>query len=141
MTALRYLWVIHTTSADENAGTDEGFQLRILSQINPNAVVAEFEFPDLQHDERERGRTDEYRFDVSELEIDMVGLDEDNFCVEILGDDAWLPHSIWIIGQDVEGTRQLLASVPEWPKDLLFSTDEAEGEASHCLDEPRRAFD
>lgn len=140
MAMLRTLWVLHTTSTKDDAGTDEGFELVIHSQINPNAIVGTLRFPDLPPDERERGRTDEYRFDASDLGVEMFGLDEDNFCIQILGEDAWLPGSIWVIGQDVEGRRELLASVPSWPEDLWFSEDESEGEATRCLDAPRSLF-
>jgi hypothetical protein len=138
MATLRYVWVIHTTSTAANAGTDEGFELIIRSQVNPQAIVGTRRYPDLPHDERERGRTDQYRFDVRDLGVDMFGLNEDNFCIRILGDDAWLPASIWIIGQDVQGARRLLAGVPTWPDDLWFSTDASEGEATRCLDDPLR---
>ena len=137
MARLDYLWVIHMTSKAANAGTDDAFELQILSVLQ-GTVVAQLPFPELPHDERERDRTDEYRFDVRDLDIDMFGLNEDNFCIRILGSDMWLPHTIWIIGQDTEGRRQLLAGWPEWPDDLWFSRDATEGAGRRCLDEPTR---
>ena len=136
MAKLRTLWVLHTTSTKADADTENGFRLVIYSTINPNAILAVLPFPDLPHDERERGRTDEYRFDVRKLDVDMFGFNEDNFCIQILGNDMWLPRTVWVIGQDATGVRQLLASVPKWPDDLWFSTDPSEGEGMRCLDVP-----
>jgi len=134
---------VHTTSRKEDAGTDEGFNLIIRSVLHPEIVVGTKRFPDLPHDERESGRTDEYEFDVEGLGIDMSGVNHGNICIEILGDDAWLPRSIWVMGEDVEGTRQLLVGLPRWPDDLWFSTDRDEGErsrvmTSHSDSSPRR---
>ena len=137
MARLDFLWVIHTTSTAANAGTDDGFDLQILSVLQ-GTLVAQLPFPDLPHDERERDRTDEYKFDVRDLDLDMFGLNEDNFCIRIRGDDMWLPHTIWIMGQDAEGRRELLAGWPDWPDDLWFSSDATEGAGRRCLDEPRR---
>jgi hypothetical protein len=138
MATLQTLWVIHTTSNVADSDTDEGFELVIRGTINPGAIAARIRFPNLPHDERERGRTDEYRFQLLKFDINMFGLSESEFCIRILGDDAWLPASIWIIGQDIVGRRELLASIPNWPADLKFSTDESEGKAMRCLDEPWR---
>jgi hypothetical protein len=136
MATLKYLWVIHTTSTSTDAGTDDGFELQVRSPINPQALIAQLRFPDLPHDERERGRTDEYRFDMREFNVNMSGFREANFSIVTLGTNAWLPASIWVIGQDVEGTRRLLASVPRWPSNLWFSRDSSEGQTAHALDVP-----
>lgn len=140
MATLKFLTVIHTTSRTADADTEDGFKLRILGAINPDATVAVLTFPDLPHDERERGRTDEYKFDVEDLDLDMFGLNERNFELIALGDDAWLPATMWVIGQDIRGTRELLASVPIWPTNAWLSTDDSEGEAVRRLDLPAPPF-
>jgi hypothetical protein len=43
---------------------------------------------------------------------------------------------VWVIGQDVEGRRELLASVPRWPSKRWFSRDSSEGRAEYALDIP-----
>jgi PLAT/LH2 domain len=136
MAKLRYLWVIHTTSTAADANTDDRFELQVRGTVNPQAIIAQLRFPDLPHNERERGRTDQYRFSMDTYDVDMFGFDESSFSIITFGHNAWLPSSIWVIGQDVEGTRRLLASVPKWPKNLWFSTDSKEGEQSRALDVP-----
>ena len=129
MAKLRFLYVIHTTANVEDAGTDAGFDLVVFSQVNPEAELGEFRFPDLPADERERGRTDEYRFDVSSLDVNMFGQGPDTLAIRMRSDDAnWLPSTIWVIGEDVEGTRELLVGLPNWPSSLWWSTDASEGE-------------
>jgi hypothetical protein len=136
MATLRNLWVIHTTSTEAGADTDDGFQLVIRASNVPYPERARLTFPDLPHDERERGRTDQYRFDVLNLNIDMFGLGGNNFCIQTLGSDAWLPASIWVIGRDVTGLQRLLVSLPFWPDNLWFSKDTSEGREIRCLDDP-----
>lgn len=136
MARLKYLWVIHTTSAADNADTEDTFSLQVRTPVNNQAVIAQLVFPDLPHDERERGRTDQYRFDMRPFNVDMFGFREANFSIITGGSDAWLPASIWVIGQDVEGTRRLLASVPQWPSSGWFSRDDAEGRSMRALDIP-----
>lgn len=140
MAQLRYLWVVHTTSTAENADTEDAFTLVIYSPINPQAEVGSLSFPDLPHDERERGRTDQYRFDMrrEDVEVNMFGLSEGEFALQTNGRDAWLPASIWIIGQDIRGVRSLLVDLPNWPNDLWFSRDSSEGAGLRRLDEPFR---
>jgi hypothetical protein len=136
MARLKYLWVILTTSTVDNADTEDGSELRVRSPINPNATLARMRFPDLPHDERERGQSDQYRFDMRPFDVDMFGFRERHFSIITLGSDAWLPASVWIIGQDVEGTRELLASVPQWPNNRWFSRDSSEGQAEYAMDIP-----
>lgn len=140
MALLRFLWVLHTTSTKSNSDTEDGFELVIYSPINPSAEVGRIRFPDLPHDEREQGRTDEYRFDMRAhgIEVDMFGLADGTLALRTLGEDAWLPATLWIIGQDVRGVRELLVSHPSWPEDLWFSRDRSEGAGLRRLDEPFR---
>lgn len=72
---------------------------------------------------------------MQNLSVDMFGLNDRHFCLEILGDDAWLPDSIWVIGEDVQTNRELLVAVPRWPESPWFSTDASEGRRSRCLNE------
>lgn len=125
MTKLDHFWVIHTTSTTANADTEDTFSLGLLStQPNPSFEIW-LPFPLLPHDERERGRTDQYRFNIveSETTISMELLRARNLAIRTNGSDAWLPSSIWVLGQDVSGTRRLLAGVPNWPRSLWFSKD------------------
>ncbi|NUU18491.1 hypothetical protein HP550_14640 [Cellulomonas humilata] len=132
---LDHFWVIHTTSSTPDADTDDGVSIGLLfTQPNPQFEIW-MDFPDLPHDERERGRTDQYRFNIveSETNISMDLLGPRNFALRTKGRDAWLPESIWVIGQDVDGNRRLLVGLPRWPATMWFSTDLAEGRPQRVL--------
>jgi hypothetical protein len=49
--------------------------------------------------------------------------------------DAWLPSSVWVIGQAEDGELRLLAGVPHWPSNLWFSADASEGKTEYKLSE------
>ena len=132
MARLRFLWVIHTTADVDNADTDVAFDL-VLYDVGQRKLGT-FRFPDLPNpDEKERARTDEYKFDVSNLNVDMSDVKDNLLEIEILGDDSWLPSSIWVIGEDVEGHRALLVDLPNWLKSLWWSTDDSVGDVKRRL--------
>lgn len=133
MVDIRRLWVITTTANVKDAGTDDKFDLVIRAAPNPN-FQARFHFPDLPNpDERERARTDEYPFNVESLNVSMDLITGNTLSIEILGSDAWLPSSIWVIGEDINRTRKLLVGIPQWPASRWWSTDSSEGRPSRSL--------
>jgi len=123
---LNKIFILHTTADKDDANTDAGFQLVIQAQ--PFSVI--MDFPDLDHDERERGRTDEYVFDVSnegvttesEIKIRMKNTD-----------DGWLPKTMWAIGETREGQFELLAGHSEWPKGWFDRGDNPAGPDEHVI--------
>jgi hypothetical protein len=128
MARLRFLWVIHTTANITNADTEGIFDLVVFGGVTKNNEIGRFRFPDLPNpDEREQARTDEYRFDVSSLNVDMFNIDGQSLAIRIRSNDAWLPSSIWVIGEDIQGRRELLVGLPNWPSSLWWSTDSSEG--------------
>ena len=134
MAKLRTLWVIHTTANVTDADTDDKFDL-VIDGVSPNPnFVGRFHFPDLPNpDERERARTDEYRFNVESLDAQLSLIQGRNIAIQILGSDAWLPSTIWVIGEDVDRTRRLVAGFPSWPNNRWWSKDSSEGQASRRL--------
>jgi hypothetical protein len=133
MANIQRLWVIVTTANVADADTENKFDLVIKAAPNPN-FEARFHFPDLPNpDERERARTDEYPFEVGTLNVSMDLVNGNTIAMEILGNDAWLPSSIWVIGEDVDGTRKLLVGIPRWPANRWWSTDTSEGQPSRLL--------
>jgi hypothetical protein len=116
MARVRFLWVIHTTANVNNADADVAFDLVYYGGfIGFEHELGRFRFPDLPNpDEKERARTDEYKFDVSSLNVDMSQVTGNHLAIEILADDSWLPSSIWVIGEDVERNRELLVALPNW---------------------------
>src|SRR5688572_19321570 len=124
MAMLRFLYVIHTTANIADADTEGEFDLVVFSQLNPQVEIGRFKFPDLPNpDERERARTDEYKFDVSSLNVDMFNVGRQTLAIRTRSDDAWLPSSIWVIAEDVQGNRELKVALPNWPNSLWWSTD------------------
>ena len=137
MALLDHLWVIQTTSTKADADTEDSFRFGLLfTQPNPQFEIW-LNFPDLPHDERERGRTDQYRFNIDQSATPMAMelLQSRNFAIATNGSDAWLPESIWVIGQDVSRGRRLLVGIPSWPSNLWFSTDLSEGRPQRSLTE------
>ena len=133
MAKLRTLWVIHTTANVANADTEDQFDLVIRASPNPN-FEARFHFPNLPNpDERERARTDEYRFNVESIDANMELVDGNDMAIETLGSDAWLPSTVWVIGEDVAGQRKLLVGIPKWPSNRWWSKDTSEGQPSRLL--------
>ena len=121
------LTVIHTTSKKTDADTEESFRLDI--HRFPTGLPGTLFFQNLPHDERERGRTDQYDFDVRHLGIlDIDELKKPNvISMTILGDNAWLPSSFYVIGHPQSGGAELLIGYPFWPEDQLFSLDPKDG--------------
>ena len=136
MARLRFLWIIHTTSTSANADTESAF--RLVLPISDGTTVG-FPFPNLPSpDERERGVTEQYMFDFRNIQDEflMEFLQADDISIRILGSDAWLPSSIWAIGEDINSNRRLLAGVPNWPTTIergWFSTDTSEGRPIRSL--------
>ena len=109
MAQINGLTIIQTTADVEDAETDGGFQLQIA---RPGGDLLRT-FPDLPYDERERGRTDQYFFDLSG---ENVNSDAPGFQVimRTLSDDGWLPSSIFVIGHTPGGGSIVLGSHPTW---------------------------
>lgn len=118
MTYISDIFVIHHTSGRRHAKTDAGFDL-IVRGPGYEAAAA---FEDLNHDERETGRTDQYRFIFDE----PFNWDPATWTVSMrmrTTRDGWLPRSIFIIGkgaEDIEDDWVLLGAHYAWPKDTWF---------------------
>ena len=114
MAKLKRIYVVLNTSVAKYADTDAGFEL-IASRSRNNSWKQSF--PDLPHDEREKNRTDYYEFNVQGKGI------EENTKLSIRmtsSDDAWLPSSIWVIGETENNSLLILAGYPRWPRDKWF---------------------
>jgi hypothetical protein len=138
MATLDMFWLIHTTSILANADTeDHQFKLGIRRAFPNPEFELWLNFPTPSYDDRERGRTDQFRFNIDETQfkIPMESLGPINFIIRTEGSDLWLPESIWIVGRDVNRHVGLLVGIPFWPSNLVFSRDESEGISQHSLDE------
>jgi hypothetical protein len=133
MAKLETIWVIHTTSTAKDADTDDKFEVWLPAGGKKGDSPGEFlRTPNLPHDERERGRTDQYEFDVRKLGIDHTEA-RGNVRLATLGSDGWLPSSIWVIGRTVDGKHHILAARPRWRSRDWFSTDSSEGKDFYTL--------
>jgi hypothetical protein len=110
MPQLNTIRVIQTTADESNADTDAGFQLQIF-RSGEDVLL---DFPDLAHNERERGGTDRYRFDVSGLGIDSSDPSFGLAMRMVSTDDAWLPASIDVLAETVTGETVVLGSHDPW---------------------------
>lgn len=129
MAKLKELFVVHTTKNVADANTDADFALDIeMFGIEPVRLP----FPDLPYNERERGRTDFYRFDVSRkglytersLRIRMTMLNST---------DGWLPESLFLIGNTELGESLVLAAYPDWPDNEWFDTNDPAYPAGYLI--------
>jgi hypothetical protein len=133
MTILTDLFFHQTTADVRDAGTGDSFSLEIQSQ-GQRAVI---EFPELDSDERERGSSDDYHFDLRNFNFDHELLAPGDIRVVTHGDNAWLPNSFWVTGGFGDGGNDEdvgLVYRPSWPQTNWFSTDSDEGQSSWPLD-------
>jgi hypothetical protein len=122
------LTVINTTADEDDADTDADFQLQI-ARLGQDLVLTE---PDLPHDERERGRTDQYFYDLSGQGVDS---DAPGFQItmRILSSDGWLPSSIFVIGHTPNAGNVVLGSHPTWTDGWFDSGDDPAGPVEHVI--------
>ena len=134
MAKLNSLFVVHTTKNVANAETDADFHLFITVAVPVDDAHRSVTllFPDQPHDERERGRTDSYRFDVSHehlytergLTIWMTMLN---------GTDGWLPKSVFLIGVTDSGESRVLGGHPDWPSGQWFDRGDPAHDAGYVI--------
>jgi len=132
MAVIEDLWVIHTTSQETQANTNDNFSLQIQSQGQRAVLV----FPDLEHNERELGRTDEYHFDLRDWEFDDEMIQPGEIEMITHGSNRWLPSSFWVISRNVNDEYRILIVNLNWPQNAYFSNDPSEGQTSRPLDQP-----
>ena len=129
MADLKNIYILHTTSTKDDANTDADFEL-IAALPGRDYREAFTEWPANGHNEREKGRTDEYRFNVSgrgvktnsELNIRMTSTN-----------DGWLPESMWVIGETTSGKFEVLGHHPKWNKGWFDRGSGSVGQESHKI--------
>jgi hypothetical protein len=136
MPRINGLTVIHTTADEENAGSDADFQLQVV--LPGEDLLLPFEnLPN--HDDRERGNTEQYDFDLSgaDVDSDAQGFQVIMRIVEPNADDGWLPSSILVIGHTANGVDVVLGSHPDWraehPTDPWFDLGGADAAVEQVI--------
>jgi len=130
MALLDRIWVIHTTSRADKSDTNDNFSLHLPATGKAaDSLGFLLRFPNLPHNERERGRTDQYEFDVRRFGIDHQEA-RGKISMSTDGGNAWLPQSIWVIGRTIDGEDHVLVARSSWPTNRKFSTNSSEGRRS-----------
>ena len=128
MATLKRIFVTHTTAYEKKADTDAAFLL-IASTPGDDFVQ---EFPDLDYNERERGRTDTYEFNVEDHK-EPVDSNTTLTMVMTTTTDGWLPKSILAIGETESGERIILGDHHEWEKGWFDRGSNSVGEDRHII--------
>ncbi|MFH1921880.1 MAG: PLAT/LH2 domain-containing protein [Planctomycetota bacterium] len=111
MAKIKRLWLLTVTSTESFAGTHAGVRLEIVSR-NGNRMWADIGDPN--QNDRECGQTGCHELVLSETEyVDDTQIQEIRLRIND-GPDAWLPKSIWIISENVDGGTKLLSADPDW---------------------------
>ncbi len=131
MAKLKRISVLHTTSKEDNAGTDAGFLLIVKSGASEVAK----DFPDLSGDDRKKGQHDEYEIDVAGDNLDSDDIDEIKMRIApgLQSSDGWLPESIWVLGETESNAWVVLGAHPKWNGGWFDSGDNAAGPNEHRL--------
>jgi hypothetical protein len=126
MPKLNTIVVVHTTSNVAKANKDGNFELVIYKTDTDEPV--EKKFPDLPENEREKGQTDAYHFDVSRDEIDFDNIASIEMRMIDHFEDNWIPFSIFVVGL-ARDRSYVLGAHPKWSRDDVFD----EGNESHVI--------
>lgn len=106
---VRKISVSHHTADEKNANTDSDFNLYLYNNYCGGSIY--MPFPDLEHDERECGATDEYTFNVGEYNIDA---EKFKIGIGVLNQDSWLPDSFTIKYDTFDGITHIYAYNLPW---------------------------
>ena len=111
MAGIRRLWLFTETSSESFAGSNAKLRLDIQSQ---DGSIFSVDLGNSAGDSFARGKTSCQEVLLPQSNhVDDTQIRE--ICLRILdGHDAWLPKSIWIISENVDGDRRLLTSDPNW---------------------------
>ncbi|HEX3047249.1 MAG TPA: carbohydrate binding domain-containing protein [Bacillota bacterium] len=106
---LKKTYLIHQTAISYYgpANTDSYFRFILKGySADLNNVYPYFE--------RDFGITDNYSFTVQSYNLDSATLNFGDIRFQTKGNNAWLPESIWVIGETTSGQYALLAGTPNW---------------------------
>ena len=113
MDRIKRLWLLAVTSTESFAGTHAKLRLEITSG---NGDKVWDDVGDPRQKDRERGQTGCHELALSEADnIDDTQVKQIRLRIHE-GYDAWLPKSIWVISENVEGSLRLLSANPDWSR-------------------------
>ena len=111
MARIKRLWLVTATSTESFAGTTADVHLEIVSRNGSRSWI---DLGDPDRNGRECGQAACHELALSETEyIDDTQIKE--IRLRICGEhSAWLPRSIWILSENVDGETKLLSANPDW---------------------------
>jgi hypothetical protein len=136
MAKLNTITVIHTTADQSGADTDAEFELELRNPGPLDDVKVPF-INDPGRNERKRGQTDVYQFDVSLKTVEWEKPDFSIFMRAKNPGDDWLPQSIFVLGQGSDGRMILLGNHPQWQKGKFGGTNPTGPDAHEISSKPR----
>lgn len=129
MPKLKTIVVVHTTADEPNADSNAEFELEI-GRPGPDLVKR---FPnDPNVDEREKGKMDIYKIDVSR---DNVNTEDAGFnlVMKIKSSDAWLPASILAFGESKDHELIVLGDHQVWEEGWFDKGAGSVGPEAHTI--------
>jgi len=134
---LSQLIVVIENSTLDNAGTDDRFEINLLRN---GQVYHRFSPTSQSWDELEDGRTESYQWNLGAITnqenklFNASMFTNANLCIRTMGEDAWTPNRVWVLGRNANtGRMELLAYVSDWPNNLRLSNDLSEGNPAYTL--------
>ncbi len=134
MAQIRRLWLLTETSSESFSGTNSKLRLDIHVQGDRTFSV---DVGDPKRDDFGCGKTGCQQIDVPTSDaIDDTQIRE--ICLRILENhDAWLPKSIWIVSEDIDGECSPLTADPRWHR--WFDWDSRPGYSLSLLQQQKVA--
>ena len=128
MAIIKRLWVFTVTANKDFACTSAKIQLGIITP-NGRKVWDSLDTP--WRNDRDRGQTDSYELVLSETDnVDDTQIQEIRMRIHD-ANDAWLPKSIWVLSENVDGEVKVLSANPDWNQ--WFATDSVPGYSLRLL--------
>ena len=128
MARIRRLWLLTVTATESYAGTHAQLRLKITSH---NGEKVWDDLGDPRQNDRERGQTGCQELVLSEADnLDDTQIKEIRLRIHD-AHDAWMPKSIWVLSENVDGEIKLLSANPDW--NSWFDPESRPGYALHLL--------
>ena len=128
MARIKRLWLLTVTATESYAGTNARLRLEIASH---NGQKVWNGLGDLGQNDRERGQTGCQELVLSEADnLDDTQIEEIRLRIHD-ANDAWMPKSIWVVSENVDGGIKLLSANPDWHR--WFDSESRPGYALRLL--------
>jgi len=111
MARIKRLWLFTVTASESYAGTRAQLRLEIASH---NGEKVWDDLGDPRQNDRELGQAGCQELVLSEADtLDDTRIKEIRLRIHD-AHDAWMPKSIWVVSENVDGGVKLLSANPDW---------------------------